>query len=134
MESSNLDTVKDLWRVYERQGHDAGVEALIEVSHPDAEYLFYATGEKVLRGADELRAFYANQRSGGMSVRAAAYDYSDNQDRISVSGWVRVAHEGAGHADAQVRWTYEFEDGLVRRMIYGPLTEPAPGAAVTDAT
>jgi hypothetical protein len=133
MESQNLGTVKDLWRVYERQGHDAGVDALIAVSHPDAEYRFYATGEQVLHGADELRAFYHDVRTEGMSVRAAAYEYSDDGDTIWVSGWVRVAREGNGLADAQVRWIYEFENGLVRRMIYAPLAAPAPDA-VTDAT
>jgi hypothetical protein len=133
MGSRNLDTVKDLWRVYERQGHDAGVEALVAVSHDDAEYRFYATGERVLHGADELRAFYREERTEGMSVRAAPYDYSDGGDTISVSGWVRVAREGSGHADAQVRWIYEFEDGLVKRMIYGPLAAPAPDP-VADAT
>src|SRR3954451_17479558 len=116
--SRNLDTVKELWRVYERQGHDAGVEALIAVSCPDAEFRFYATGEQVLHGADELRAFYRDGRTEGVSVRAAHYDYSEGGDTISVSGWVRVAREGGSLADAQVRWIYEFEEGLVRRMIY----------------
>src|SRR3954454_13920165 len=102
--SRNLDTVKELWRVYERQGHDAGVEALIDVSHSDAEFRFYASGEQVLHGADELRAFYRHERTEGMSVRAAAYDYSDDGDTICVSGWVRVVREGSGLADAQVRW------------------------------
>lgn len=133
MNSQNLDTVKELWRVYERQGHDAGVEALIDVSYPDAEFRFYATGEQVLHGPDELRAFYRNERTEGVSVRAAAYDYSDGGDTVSVSGWVRVAREGGGLADAQVRWIYEFEGGLVRRMIYAPLAAPAP-EPVKDAT
>ena len=134
MDSGNLDAVKELWRIYERQGHDAGVEALIAVSHPDAEYRFYATGEQVLHGAEELRAFYASGRSEGVSVRAAAYDYSDDGDTIFVAGWVRVAREGAGHADAQVRWIYEFENGLVRRMIYAPLAAPAPDVPAADAS
>jgi hypothetical protein len=126
MEQGNLDRVKEMWRVYERQGHDAGVDALISVSHDNAEYRFYATGEQVLHGAEELRAFYRRERTEGMSVRAAAYDYSDDGDTICVSGWVRVAREGSGHADAQVRWIYEFENGLVKRMIYAPLAAPAP--------
>ncbi|MFL5516076.1 MAG: nuclear transport factor 2 family protein [Gemmatimonadales bacterium] len=126
MEEGNLNRVKDMWRVYERQGHDAGVDALIDVSHDNAEYRFYATGEEVLHGAEELRAFYRRERTEGMSVRAAAYDYSDDGDTIYVSGWVRVAREGSGHADAQVRWIYEFENGLVKRMIYAPLAAPAP--------
>jgi hypothetical protein len=133
MDSNNLCTVKDLWRVYERQGHDAGVDALIAVSHEDAEYRFYATGEQVLHGAEELRDFYRRERTDGMSVRAAAYDYSDDGDTIYVSGWVRVAREGSGHADAQVRWIYEFESGRVKRMIYGPLAAAAPDP-VADAS
>jgi SnoaL-like protein len=126
MDSNNLHTVKELWRVYDRQGHDAGVEALIAVSHPDAEFRFYATGDEVLHGPDELRAFYANGRMEGVSVRAAAYDYSDDGDTICVSGWVRVNREGGSLADAQVRWIYEFEGEKVRRMVYAPLAALAP--------
>jgi hypothetical protein len=133
MGKGNLGTVKELWRVYERQGHDAGVEALIAVSQPDAEFRFYATGEQVLHGAEELRAFYRNGRTEGVSVRAAAYDYSDDGETICVSGWVRVAREGGSLADAQVRWIYEFKNGLVKRMIYAPLAAPAPDP-VEDAS
>ena len=132
MGTGNLDTVRELWRVYERQGHDAGVEALIAVSHPDAEFNFYATGDEVLRGADELRAFYANGKTEGVTIRAAAYDYSDDGDTICVSGWVRVNREGGSLADAQVRWIYEFEDGRVKRMTYAPLAAPVEDA-VEDA-
>jgi hypothetical protein len=128
MDSPNLHAVKELWRVYERQGHDAGVEALIDISHPDAEFRFYATGDEVLRGPDELRAFYRNGRMTGVTVRAAAYEYAADEDTVTVSGWVRVAREGGGLADAQVRWIYEFEGDRVRRMVYAPLAAPTQGA------
>ena len=45
-----------------------------------------------------------------------------------MSGWVRLARERGGLADAQVRWIYEFEGDRVRRMIYAPLTAPARDA------
>jgi hypothetical protein len=125
MDSPNLSAVKELWRVYEREGHDAGVEALIAIAHPDAEFRFYATGDEVLHGADELRAFYRNGTMEGVEVRAAAYEYSTGEDTVTVSGWVRLARERGGLADAQVRWIYEFEGSRVRRMIYAPLTAPA---------
>jgi hypothetical protein len=125
MDSPNLSAVKELWRVYEREGHDAGVEALIAIAHPDAEFRFYATGDEVLHGADELRAFYKNGKMEGVEVRAAAYEYSTGEDTVTVSGWVRLARERGGLADAQVRWIYEFEGHRVRRMIYAPLTAPA---------
>jgi hypothetical protein len=125
MDSPNLSAVKELWRVYEREGHDAGVEALIAIAHPDAEFRFYATGDQVLHGADELRAFYKNGKMTGVEVRAAAYEYSTGEDTVTVSGWVRLARERGGLADAQVRWIYEFEDDRVKRMIYAPLTAPA---------
>ena len=128
MDSPNLSAVKELWRVYEREGHDAGVEALIAIAHPDAEFRFYATGDQVLHGADELRAFYKNGKMTGVTIRAAAYEYSTGEDTVTVSGWVRLARERGGLADAQVRWIYEFEDDRVKRMIYAPLTAPAPKA------
>jgi hypothetical protein len=125
MDSPNLRAVKELWRVYEREGHDAGVEALIAIAHPEAEFQFYATGDEALHGADELRAFYKNGKMEGVEVRAAAYEYSTGEDTVTVSGWVRLARERGGLADAQVRWIYEFEGDQVRRMIYAPLTAPA---------
>ena len=114
--------------MYERQGHDAGLEALIAISHPDAEYSFYATGDEALHGPDELRGFYKSGEMAGVTVRAAAYEYAADEDTVTVSGWVRVAREGGGLADAQVRWIYEFDGDRVRRMVYAPLTAPAPNA------
>jgi hypothetical protein len=128
MDSPNVRAVKELWKVYDRQGHDAGVEALIAISHPDAEFQFYATGDDVLHGPDELRAFYKSGEMAGVTVRAAAYEYAADEDTVTVSGWVRVAREGGGLADAQVRWIYEFEGDRVRRMIYAPLTAPSRDA------
>jgi SnoaL-like protein len=133
MDSPNLRAVKELWKVYDRQGHDAGVEALIAIAHPDAEFRFYATGDEVLHGPDELRAFYKSREMSGVTVRAAAYEYAADEDTVTVSGWVRLARERGGLADAQVRWIYEFEGDRVRRMIYAPLTAPAPDT-VKDAS
>jgi ketosteroid isomerase-like protein len=118
MDSHNLSSVRELWRVYEREGHDAGIEALLEMCHDDAEFSFYAMNGKVLRGSDELRAFY---READASVRAAPYSFEEDGDTVVVTGWVRVLRAGGALADAQVRWEYVFREGKVAELHYAPL-------------
>jgi ketosteroid isomerase-like protein len=121
LDSANLQAIKNLWRVYEQDGHDAGVDAMLAICEEDAEFRFYATEGRLLHGGDELRAFYREQQASGMSVRAAPYHYNEEGDLVTVFGWVRVLREGGSLADAQVRWTYRFRDGKITAVEYGPL-------------
>jgi SnoaL-like protein len=121
LDSPNLEAIKNLWRVYEQDGHDAGVDAMLAISEEDAAFRFYATEGRLLHGADELRAFYREEAASGTSVRAAPYHYSEEGDLITVFGWVRVLREGGSLADAQVRWTYKFRNGKIATVEYGPL-------------
>jgi hypothetical protein len=121
LDSPNLQAIKDLWRVYEQDGHDAGVDAMLAICEKNAEFSFYATEGRVLHGADELRTFYREEAASGTSVRAAPYHYGEDGDMVTVFGWVRVLREGGSLADAQVRWTYKFKEGKIRAVEYGPL-------------
>jgi ketosteroid isomerase-like protein len=118
MDSHNLSRIRELWRVYEREGQDAGIEALLEICHDDAEFGFYAMNGKILRGGDELRAFY---RDTDASIRAAPYDFKEEGDKVVVTGWVRVLRPGGALADAQVQWEYVFREGRIAELHYAPL-------------
>ena len=113
-----MSRVRELWQVYEREGHDASVEALISISHDDAEYRFYATDGDVLRGAEELRAFY---READADVKAAPYAFREEGDKVVVTGWVRITRPGGALADAQVQWEYTFREGRIAELHYAPL-------------
>ena len=118
MDSHNLSRVRELWTVYEREGHEAGVEALLEMCHDDAEFRFYAMDGKVLRGGNELRAFY---RDANADVSASPYSFEEDGDTVVVTGWVRVVRAGGALADAQVRWEYVFREGKIAELYYAPL-------------
>jgi hypothetical protein len=125
VDSPNIRTVKELWRVYEEEGHDAGIEALLVSCHEDAEFRFYAAEGRVLHGGDELRDFYREKRAAGASVEASPYEFEEEDDSVVVTGWVRVGRESGSLADAQVRWTYAFSEGKIETVEFGPLVSAA---------
>ena len=124
--------VKTLWRVYEEEGHDAGVDAMLDSCHAGAEFRFYAAGGRVLHGGDELRDFYREQRAAGATVEASPYDFREEGESVVVTGWVRVGRESGSLADAQVRWIYSFRDGLIETVEYGPLVASEPAERPTS--
>src|SRR3954467_2280961 len=99
VDSPSMRTVKQLWRVYDEEGHDAGIDALLASCHEDAEFRFYAAEGKVLPG-DELRAFYREQRAAGASVEASPYEFREEGSSVVVTGWIRVGRESGSLADA----------------------------------
>ena len=111
--------------MYEREGQEAGMEALIEASDEAVEFRPYGADGATLRGVDELRAFYARIASEGGKVEAKAYSFSESGNAVIVEGWVRVTRAGGRLADAQVRWAYTFRDGKIISAAY----EPTPVAA-----
>jgi ketosteroid isomerase-like protein len=121
----NLETVKAIWRAYERQGQDAGMEAMIAASHEDVRFRPYGAGGEVLRGADELRAFFARPAEEGAKVETGAYDFRVNGDVVVVPGWVRVIRAGGALADAQVQWTYTFRGEKITSAVYEPASVAA---------
>jgi len=128
-----MRTVKRLWRVYEQEGHDAAVDALLAVCHEDAEFRLYAAEGRVLQAGD-LRAFYRERRAAGKGVEAAPYDIREEGDTVVATGWVRVSEGTGSLADAQVRWTYTFRGGLIETLEYGPLVPAATKTPAGDAS
>ena len=123
--TSNVETVKAIWHAYERQGQEAGMEALIAASADDVEFRPYAAGGEVLRGPEALRAHFSRATADGTRTEAGVYDFVPNGDSVRVNGWVRITRADGALADAQVQWEYTFRDGKVVCASY----EPAPVAA-----
>ena len=96
------------------------MEALIAASADDLEFRPYGAGEDVLRGPDELRAYYAGSAAGGARIEAGVYDYAPNDDAVIVNGWIRLSRPDGGLADAQVRWAYRFRGGKIVSAGYEP--------------
>ena len=128
MGSRNLEMVKRFWEIWERDGMTASAEAMLACCHPDVELSPYAAGQRVLRGADEIRSFWQQRLSEGkysssqIDTQTSAWSFKEDGDEVIVSGSVRVQHADGSLADAQVRWTYGFKDGLVARATSAPLT------------
>ena len=121
----NLETVKAIWRAYERQGQKDGMEALIAASADDVEFRPYGGGGDTLKGPDELREHFSRTAANGARVDAGVYDFVPNGDVVVVHGWVRITRPGGGLADTQVQWTYTFRDGKVASAVYEPASVAA---------
>ena len=123
--SHNLETVKAIWRAYEREGQEAGMEALIAASADDVEFRPYGAGDEILKGPDELRAYFARTAADGARIEAGVYDFVPSGDAVVVHGWVRVTRPDGALADAQVQWAYTFRDGKVASAAYEPASVAA---------
>lgn len=116
----NLEVVKAVWNAYEREGQDAGMEALIAASAEDVEFRPYGAGGDVLCGADELRAYYARTAAEGARVEAGVYEFAPEGDTVRVHGWVRITRADGRLADAQIQWAYTFRGGKIVSAAYEP--------------
>ena len=132
MDSQNLTVVKQLWRVLEEDGPLAGVDALLERAHEDVELRPYIAEGQVFRGADQIRDFYERRSASGASFNASAWDFEESGDCVYVTGSIRLRRPDGSIADAQLRWSYEFRDGLVSCAKFGPLSGRNGAAAATS--
>jgi SnoaL-like domain len=121
VESTNLRIVKGFWEVFETDGLLASMERMLEHAHEDVELSPYMAGGRVLRGADEVRAFMREELAAGATLHASAWSFEEVGDTVIVSGSVRVQRRDASIADAQLRWTYTFRDGRLAAAASAPL-------------
>ena len=126
MDSQNLRVVRDLWDAFETQGAIAGLEKLLEHCDEDVEFRPYAANGTVLRGAEEIRAFFRERQSAGEKLHARPWSFEEHGDCVEVAGSIRLIRADGSLADAQVRWSYAFKDGRVIRAATAPLSAPLP--------
>jgi hypothetical protein len=126
---SNIAAVE---RVFERiEGADAlaGIEELVSMAHEDLEMNAYAAREapglaaagELLRGKDEVLAFFRKMKEAGFGIRLRAKGFeAEGDDAVLVRGSIRVARPDGSFAEANVRWRFHFRDGLVDEVGWEP--------------
>jgi ketosteroid isomerase-like protein len=119
-ESPNLEIIKAAFRTTVDQGIEAGLEALLEVAHDDCEFRPYIAAGEVIRGHDEIRAYYREAIAAGTDMRMRPTSFKEVEDRVVVNGSMRVGRPSGGFAESQITWTYRFRDGRLAEAGWGP--------------
>jgi ketosteroid isomerase-like protein len=121
-ESPHLPVVKKAFEALEEGGLEAVVEYLLSHAHADVEFRPYLASGRVLRGADEVRAFFREQLASGTALTLRPTSFEDSGNEVVVNGSLRVTHPAGGFAESQLSWTYRFRDGLLQEVRWGPRT------------
>ena len=119
-DSPNVRVVKDTFEVLEEGGLEAAIEHLLRHSHDDVEFAPYIGEGRVLRGPDEVRAFYRGQLESGTVLTARPSTIEEYGDEVVVNGSLRVLRPAGGFAESQISWTYRFRDGRLQEARGGP--------------
>jgi hypothetical protein len=115
-----VHVLKEAFEALREQGLEAGIESLLIHAHADFEFSPYLAAGRVLRGADEVRAFFREQHAAGTSVMMRAASFEEEGDEVLVNGSVRVLRAQGGFAESQISWTYRFRDGLLEAAHWAP--------------
>jgi ketosteroid isomerase-like protein len=109
MDSPRVQLIRRLFELMETESLARASEELLAHCAPDVVFEPHAAQGEVIRGQDELRAFWERFESAGRQMRAGAYSVAEEGNSVVVSGWVRTIKEGR-LADTQTRWVYRFND------------------------
>jgi hypothetical protein len=121
VDSQNLKAVREMWTVLERDGMNAGMEAMLARCHEDVELRPYFADGRTFVGPDEVRGFFNERVAAGANIHASPWSFEESGDDVTVSGSIRVQRPDGSIADAQLRWTYSFSGGLIRHAEFAPL-------------
>jgi len=129
VQPSPVDTVRDLWARFERDG----VEAALGLVDEDVVYLLQLGGGRVLRGSEEVRAIFADFERRGVSLEARLDTLEQRGGAVVASGTVRLHHPD-GLQEGQYHWVFHFADGRLRRLsIYAGREEALGSLAALNA-
>jgi hypothetical protein len=113
--------VKEVWDTVAEQGVIAGFDRLLRDSHEDVEVQPYSSGDdRVLRGPEEIRAFFRDVEASGVSIRPRPRRFEEADDRVLVAGSIRVVRPDGSFAETMVRWTYAFRGDRLERLFWEP--------------
>jgi ketosteroid isomerase-like protein len=90
-----------------------GLEAFLGWLDDDVELTPHLGGGRVLRGPDELRAFYAERVRLGERMEPTIYEIEAHGDCVVLTGALRVMSHGR-LTESQMAWVYMFRDGRLR--------------------
>jgi ketosteroid isomerase-like protein len=119
-DSPNLQVIKEVYRAVVEEGVEAGVESLVAHAHADFQFRPYTSGDRVLRGPDEILAFFRDRLAEGTSMTIRPHSFQELGDEVVVDGAIRLARPGGGFAETQLSWTYRFRDGRLTEAHWGP--------------
>src|SRR3954471_21454367 len=126
---SPVDTVRELWARFERDG----VEAALGLVDEDVVYLLQLAGGRVVRGSEEVRSIFADFERRGVSLEARLDTLEQRGGAVVASGTVRV-HQPDGLQEGQYHWVFHFADGRLRRLsIYAGRDEALSSLAALHA-
>ena len=125
----NVTAIERVWEVFEAKGLVAATEELVRISHEDVEIHSYMAhgaarpGEDkagVLRGAEQVTAYYRKADEEGVSVKARAKSFEVDGDSVVVRGSVRVVRPDRSFAETKLLFIYHFRDGLIDEITWQP--------------
>lgn len=126
---SNLAGIQKVWEIFEASGPLAATEELMKISHENVEIRSYVArgvarpGDdepEVVRGREQVMAFMRKTTAEGVSIKARARAFDVEGDTVAVRGSARVRRPDGSFAEAKLRWTYRFRDGLVDEINWQP--------------
>jgi hypothetical protein len=120
MDSPKVLAIRDAWHTFETGGPLATMEKLLDLSHEGVEARPYSAKGKVLRGADEIRAFFAESARDGTVLTAHAQEFAERDDNVIVRGSIRVARPDGSFAETLVRWYFHFDGPLIDSLGWEP--------------
>jgi anti-anti-sigma factor len=124
-----VDTVRELWARFERDG----VEAALGLVDEDVVYLLQFAGGRVLHGSDDVRALFAEFERQGVSLEARLDALESRGDAVVASGSVRMKRPD-GLREGQYHWVFHFAGGRLRRLsVYSARDEALASLAVLNA-
>jgi ketosteroid isomerase-like protein len=124
----NLAAIQKVWEIFEASGPMAATEELVRISHENVELHSYIArgvaspgeGEEVIRGREEILAFFGRTTEEGVSIKARARSFEVEGDSVMVRGSARVVRPDGSFAETKLRWTYRFRDGLIEEISWQP--------------
>ena len=119
LDSPNMRAIKEAFRASVEDGFEAGLEALLTLSHADCEFHPYI-GDHPLRGHEAIRAYYREAIAAGTDMRLRPTQFHEAGDEVVVDGTMRVGRPAGGFSESQISWTYRFRDGLLATAGAGP--------------
>jgi ketosteroid isomerase-like protein len=119
-ESAQLLIIKQAFRASVDDGFEAGLEALLSSAHEDCEFRPYLGNDRVIRGHDEVRRYYAEAIASGTHMRLNPTSFHEEGDAVVVHGSIRVARPSGGFSETQISWTYRFRDGRLASAGWQP--------------
>jgi ketosteroid isomerase-like protein len=117
-QESQVRLVRRLWEAVAESGLEAG----LQLTDPDVEWVPHAAGGRVLT-SQQLLDFYEEFQGERHIVEARLYSVGPEGDVVLASGSFRLKG-GGGISDFQIHFVYEFEDDrLVRGTTYATRAE-----------